>query len=394
MQYRNYGKTGYKVSSLGMGCMRLPRINLENGEAVVDREKAREMIRYAVDHGINYFDTAYGYHNKTSEEVLGEALEGGLREKVKIATKQSFNTMSDLSSGGGKTIQENMRRNLESTLKKLKSSYIDLYLIHGINASVWDAIKQNKIFDEYEKFRSEGLIRGIAFSYHGKFPCFKEVLEYYDWSMCQIQQNFLEVDKECTEEAIRIAGKKGCALVVMEPLRGGSLSTAPKRIEAIYNEYPVKRSAVEWAFRHVIDYPEVSCVLSGMSTMEQLKENIEIFSKADAVPGCITQAERQIINRAKLSYESARTIPCTGCEYCLPCPQNVNISRIFTRYNDGNMFENFSQIARTYSMLVSQKKDASQCTECGECEKKCPQHIEISKQLKTVHEAAMKLQQA
>ena len=387
MQYRDYGKLGYKVSSLGMGCMRLPRIIRESGEVTVDREKAYEMIRYAADHGVNYFDTAYGYHNRTSEEVLGEALEGGRREKVKIATKQLFNTMKDFSSGGGKTLLENARRNLENTLKKLRTSYIDLYLIHNIGTDTWKGVKENKVIEEYEKFRAEGLIKGIGFSYHGMFPCFKEVIEFYDWDMCQIQQNFLDVDKEATEEAVKITGKKGCALVIMEPLRGGGLAAAPKRIQAIYDEYPVKRSPVEWAFRHCINYPEVSTILSGMTTLEQLKENIEIFSKTDAVQGCLSPREKDILVRAKTAYESVKGIPCTGCEYCLPCPKRVNIPGIFTRYNDGYMFESFTQSSRSYSFMTRGKSDASQCEACGACEKKCPQHIEIIKQLKVAHEA-------
>ena len=387
MQYRNYGKLGFQVSALGMGCMCLPRIIRENSEAIVDREKSWEMIRYAVDHGVNYFDSAYGYHNKTSEEVLGEALEGGRREKVKIATKQPFGTMKDLRSGGGKTILENTRRNLENTLKKLRTSYIDLYLIHNINASSWEETKQNKIIEEYEKFRAEGLIKAIGFSYHGNFSCFREVLDFYDWGMCQMQQNLMDLGREATEEGIRLAGKKGCALVIMEPLLGGCLSTPPGRIQAIYNEYTVKRSAVEWAFRHVLNYPEVSTVLSGMSTLEQIKENLELFAKPDAVPGCVTPNERDILKRVKAAYESVRSIPCTTCEYCLPCPKNVNIPAIFSRYNDGNMFENFAQPQRSYMMMTRQKRDVSQCEACGACEKKCPQHIEIIKQLKVAHEA-------
>ena len=387
MQYRNYGKSGYRVSSLGMGCMRLPRIYNGSSKAIVDREKAFEMIRYAADHGVTYFDTAYSYHHKTSEEILGEALAGGRREKVKIASKQLFGTMADLSSGGGKTIHENTRRNLENTLKKLRTDFLDVYLIHNIGADVWENVKKNKIIEEYEKFRAEGLIRAIGFSYHGKFSCFREILNFYDWDMCQMQQNFIDVDQEATEEGIRLAGRKGCALVIMEPLRGGCLSNPPKRIRAIYDEFPVKRSAVEWAFRHLLDYPEVSTVLSGMTTLEQLKENIAIFSKDDAAPGCVSSEERDVLSKVKLAYESVQLIPCTACEYCLPCPNGVDIPGVFSRYNDGNMFESFDQPKRSYMFLERQKKDATLCESCGACEKKCPQHIEITKQLKVAHEA-------
>ncbi|MDR2101364.1 MAG: aldo/keto reductase [Treponema sp.] len=377
MLYRKYGKLGFQVSAFGMGCMRLPRI-MEGSESVVDREKAYELIRYAADHGVNYFDTAYGYHNRTSEEVLGEALEGGRREKVKIATKQPFGVM---------TTQGDIRKNLEATLKKLRTGYIDLYLIHNIGAGTWEDIKRRKIIEEYEKFRAEGLIRGIGYSYHGQYPAFKEVLDFYDWDMCQIQQNLIDVDREATEEGIRQAGKKGCALVIMEPIRGGSLAVPPGPVKAIYDEYPVKRSAVEWAFRHVLNYPEVSTVLSGVTTMEQLKEDIDIFSKPDTVPGCLSGEEKGIIARVREKYLSLRSIPCTSCEYCLPCPQGVQIPGVFTKYNDGIMFDNFDAPKRSYTFQTKANQDASRCVACGACEKKCPQHIDIVAKLKTAHES-------
>ncbi|MDR1970458.1 MAG: aldo/keto reductase [Treponema sp.] len=385
MQYRQFGKLGFQVSAFGMGCMRLPRIVTgDHGE--VDREKAWEMIRYAADHGVTYFDTAYGYHNRTSEEVLGEALEGGRREKVKIATKQPFGVMTDLSSGGGKTVLENARRNLENTLKKLRTGYLDLYLIHNIQARDWEAIKSSGAIEEYEKFRAEGLIKAIAFSYHGDYAGFKPVLDYYDWGMVQIQQNLIDVDREATEQAIVDAGKKGCALVIMEPLRGGNLAFPPAPVQALYDAYPVKRSGVEWAFRHVLNYPEVSTILSGVSTLEQLKDNIEIFSKPDAVPGNLNDEDKKLIAGVREKYLSMKSVPCTGCEYCLPCPQGVNIPQVFGKYNDGVMFGTFEPSRRTYMFLVRAKQDAGSCVACGLCEKKCPQHIGIIQELKTAHE--------
>jgi predicted aldo/keto reductase-like oxidoreductase len=355
--------------------MRLPRTG--NGSEV-DREKAYEMIRYAADHGVNYFDTAYGYHNKTSEEVLGEALEGGRREKVKIATKQPFGAM---------TTQPDIRKNLEATLKKLRTSYIDLYLIHNIGQGTWEDIKKRKIIEEYEKFRAEGLIRGIGYSYHGQYPTFKEVLDFYDWDMCQIQQNLIDVNRETTEEGIRQVGKKGCALVIMEPLRGGSLAVPPPAVQEIYDEYPVKRNGVEWAFRHMLNYPEVSTILSGVSTLEQLKEDIEIFSRPGAISGCLNEEERKIVTRVREKYLSLRSIPCTACEYCMPCPQGVHIPGVFTKYNDGSMFGNFDGPKRGYVFQTMSNQDASRCISCKACEKKCPQHIDIAVKLKTAHES-------
>ncbi|MCL2093455.1 MAG: aldo/keto reductase [Treponema sp.] len=386
MEYRKYGKTGWEVSALSMGCMRLPRI-VKDGEAEVDREKAYEMIRYAADNGINYFDSAYGYHNRTSEEVLGEALEGGRREKVRIGTKQPYGVMADLKSGGGKDIYDNARRNLENTLKKLRTSYIDAYLMHGIGSGNWEDIKKNKIIELYETFRSEGLIKAICFSFHGNFATFKDVIEHYDWGMCQVQHNLMDIEKEVTTEGIHLAGQRGIAIVIMEPLRGGSLSTPPEKIRSIYDEFPVKRSGVEWAFRHCIDYPEVSTVLSGMSTLEQLKENIEIFNKPDMKAKCLSAEERDILKRVKAGYESMITIPCTGCNYCMPCPAGVNIPGVFGRFNEANMFGNFDQPRRSYGFMARGKADASHCTGCAACTPKCPQDFDIPEQLKVAHEA-------
>jgi len=377
MLYRKYGKLGYDVSALGMGCMRLPRI-IKDGEAIVDRERAYEMIRYAVEHGVNYFDTAYGYHNKTSEEVLGEALDGGLRGRVHIVTKQPFGVM---------TTQADIRRNLEATLKKLRTDYLDVYLIHNINRATWDDIQRRKIIEEYETFRAEGMIRAIGFSYHGQFPCFKEVLEHYDWDMCQIQQNFMDSRREATEEGIRLAGRKGCALAIMEPLRGGLLASPPAPVQALYDAYPVRRRGVEWAFRFMLNYPEVSTILSGVTTLEQLRDDIEIFSQPDAVPGCLSPEDLDLLGRAKATYESLAAIPCTACEYCLPCPQGVHIPGVFARYNDGRMFGSFDPPRRSYHFMVKGGSDASRCGGCGACEQKCPQRIGIIRELKTAHEA-------
>ena len=373
MQYRPYGKQGYDVSLLGMGCMRLPRITSDEGSVSVDREKSFEMIRYAADNGINYFDTAFVYHSGESEEILGEALEGR-RSRVKIATKQLFPTMQNS--------KEIMRRNLEVALKKLRTDHIDIYLIHSIGEGTWQGIKELGVIEEYEKFMSEGMIKAIGFSYHGDFPLFREVLGYYDWAMCQVQQNLLDSDDEVTEEGIREAGKKGCALVIMEPLRGGGLSKASKPVFDIYDRYSEKRTPAEWAFRFMIDKPEVSTILSGMSTIEQIKDNIRIFSAPDVLPNCLNETEHQLLAEAKAAYLSRTAIPCTGCEYCLPCPQGVDIPGIFAGYNEGFMFDSFENPMRSYMFIKTHGEGAERCVECGACLTKCPQHIGIIEQLK------------
>jgi predicted aldo/keto reductase-like oxidoreductase len=283
--------------------------------------------------------------------------------------------------------QDDVRRNLENTLKKLRSSYVDVYLIHCITKGNWDEIKARKILDEFEKFRSEGLIRGIGFSYHGQFPTFKDVISGYHWDMCMVQQNFMDVESEATAEAIHVAGEKGCALAIMEPLRGGGLATPPKSIQAVYDAFPVKRSAVEWAFRHLANYKEVSAIVSGVTTLEQLKENIEIFNKPDLLPGCLSGDEAAVLARVRGMYQSFASIPCTGCEYCMPCPNGVNISGVFSRYNDSVMFGHSDQSRRSYFFVSNSKQGVSQCTACGVCEDKCPQNIPIVKDLQTAHAA-------
>jgi predicted aldo/keto reductase-like oxidoreductase len=294
--------------------------------------------------------------------------------------------MKDLKTGGGTNILENARRNLENTLKKLRTSYIDVYLIHGLGKSSFEDVKKEKIIEEYEKFRSEGLIKAIAFSFHGDYECFKEILEHYDWGMCQIQQNFMDMEREATEEGIKLAGKKGCALVIMEPLRGGLLAEPPATVQALYDEFPVKRKGLDWAFRHCLNYPEVSTILSGVSTLDQLKEDIALFSQKDALPFCLKDDEKELLCRVKAKYESLKAIPCTMCEYCLPCPKGVNIPGVFARYNDGKMFGSFEPPRRSYVFMTRGNSDASHCTACGECEKKCPQNISIMETLKSAHE--------
>lgn len=378
MQYRQYGKLGFSVSALGLGCMRLPLTKNADGTAQVDRALAYELIRYAVDHGINYIDTALTYHRGQGEKIVGEALQDGYRAKIKLATKQPFGYMKT---------QGDIRRNLENTLQALGTDYLDCYLVHNVQPQSWEEIKRREVLSEYEKFRQEGLIRHIGFSYHGNYTTFRDILEYYPWEMCQIQQNLLDVDHEATEEAIHLAGRRNTALVIMEPLRGGGLVTPPASIQHLYDSYSTHRPAVEWAFRHLIDYPEISCVLSGMSSLAQLKENIAIFSKLDALPGCLTQQERTILKSAKKAYEAISSIPCTGCEYCMPCPQGVNIPSIFLRYNEGVMYENFTPSQRWYMLLNRVDQDARNCIACGACEKACPQQIPIIAALKKAHEA-------
>ena len=378
MQYRKYGKTDFEVSALGMGCMRLPRTTDKNGNVSIDKEKAIELVQYAADHGINYFDTALTYHNRESETLLGEALDGERRKRVKIATKQPLGVVKKTS---------DIRRNLEATLKKLRTDHIDMYLLHNIQPGLWDGFKQIGFLEEYEKFKQEGLIKNIAFSYHGDFSHFSEIVQEYPWAMCQVQQNILDSDREVTVEAFNLAEKLGIAMVIMEPLRGGGLACTPTPVRELYDQHPIRRPAYEWAFRYLLDFPATSCVLSGMTTLEQLKENIALFSQPDTAPGNLSSQDKLLLANVKKAYESIVTVPCTSCEYCIPCPKNVNIPRIFSLYNQGMMFGNFNQPQRGYMFARNSGETAANCVQCGICEPKCPQKIQIMEKLQVAHAA-------
>ncbi|MCL1882942.1 MAG: aldo/keto reductase [Defluviitaleaceae bacterium] len=378
MLYRELGKTGFKASLLGMGCMRLPYIDDTDLTKGVEREKAYELIRHAVANGVNYFDTAQGYHVGDSEAVLGEALEGGLREKVWITTKHPF---------WGHSTPDQIRRNLEATLKKLRTDYLDTYLMHGIGTGNWENIKAWNIWSEFEKFRNEGLIRHIGFSYHGNFEHFKEVAEFYPWELCLVMHNMLDVEREVTAEGIAVAAKLNIPVTIMEPLRGGGLCQSPKPVAAVYDNFPTKRTPTEWAFRYLADNPGVASIISGMSNMAQLEENLAIFNQPDLQPGCLSADEHALIVSARKAYESIVTIPCTECNYCMPCPQNVGIPNAFRLFNDGNRFEFFDQVRRSYMFARRGGSGAEKCTNCGVCVPKCPIGIDIPAELQKAHES-------
>jgi len=374
MQYRKLGNTNLKASLLGMGCMRLPFIN-NDGSQGVDLDTAIELLQYAADNGINYFDTAFGYHGKQSEAILGEALEAR-RKNVIYVTKQPFWEMHD---------KATIRRNLENTLTKLRTDYIDFYLVHRVMPINWAGIQEREIFAEYENFKREGLIRHIGCSYHGELDTFKNVVEKYPWDLVKVQHNMLDMTREVTPEGIEFAGKHGMGIAIMEPLRGGGLAYAPTPVKAVYDNASPKRTPAEWAFRHLVDMPEITTIVSGMTTMEQLKENIAMFSQADMLPCTLTDGEKGTITAARKAYESIVTIPCTTCNYCIPCPAGVQIPNIFTQYNDAHRFEHFIQPRRAYWFAKNAGGDFSKCTGCKACLKKCPQEIDVIKELQTAH---------
>lgn len=379
LYYRDFGDLGFKISTFGIGCMRLPLKTQPDGSndySAIDEAEAIKMIRYAIDHGVNYIDTAYGYHDGNSEIVVGKALKEGYRERVKLATKLPIWKVESY---------EDCEKLLDEQLSKLQVDYIDFYLIHALDKERWERVQKYDVLKFMDKAVESGKIRYPGFSFHDELSVFKSIIDAYNWKMCQIQLNFLDDKYQAGVEGMRYAGSKGIPVVVMEPLKGGRLAhSIPKDIQELWNSFSIKRSPVEWAFRWLYNFPEVTVILSGVSTMEQLKENIEIFK--NAAPNSMTQEELDLVAKVKAAYESKIKVSCTGCNYCMPCPSGVNIPMIFSLYNNAFLYDDIAGQSESYKKLIKENADASNCVECGQCESECPQGIPIREKLKEAHE--------
>ncbi|MBU3216743.1 aldo/keto reductase [Clostridium estertheticum] len=375
MLYRKFGKTNEMVSALGFGCMRLPI--LPGGDhSQIDEEKSMKLVRFAIDEGVNYIDTAYPYHGTgngsggASEPFVAKVLKDGYREKVKLATK--------LPSWLVKT-REDMDRFLNEQLERLETDSIDFYLVHGLNVKTWSVLKDLGISEFLDAAIKDGRIKYAGFSFHDKLPIFKEIVDYYDWSFCQIQYNYLDEDFQAGTEGLKYAYQKGLGITIMEPLRGGKLAAnLPKEAINVFDKADVKRTPVDWALSWVWNHPEVSVILSGMNEMKQIVENIKTASMAKV--NSLTDEELKIVTKVKTVIEEKVKVSCTACEYCMPCPAGVNIPKNFTFYNNHFMFDK----EENYSLAVPNKEKASNCVECGKCETHCPQGISIREELKNV----------
>lgn len=374
MLYRKLGKTGETVSILGYGCMRLPVIdgNPEN----IDEKKAILLVRYAIDHGVNYIDSAYSYHSGMNEVFLGKALKDGYREKVHLATKLSCKRVN---------CKEDMDRFLNEQLEKLRTDCIDFYLLHAVKKSYWEKMKKFGVIDFLERARAAGKIKYTGFSFHDEPDVFKEVVDAYPWDLCQIQFNYLDENFQAGIEGLKYAAEKGLAVVIMEPLRGGNLaSKIPEDARKVWDRAEVKRTPAEWAFRYLWNYPEISVVLSGMSEMEHLKENLRIAEQG--YPNSLSSEEKSLISEVSEIYRSRIKVNCTNCKYCMPCPSGVNIPRNLSYLNDVFMLDDMENAKFQYGVLLLPEEKAGNCIECGECEEVCPQNIKIRKMLKEVRE--------
>ena len=372
MQYRTFGKLDWKPSALGFGAMRLPTIGDDRSD--IDEVEATRMVRYAIDHGVNYFDSAYGYHRGNSEVFLGRALQNGYRERIKLATKLPCWLVN---------AADDFDRYLDEQRGRLQTEAIDFYLLHGLDEESWHKMRDLGVLDWAERALASGRIHHLGFSFHDRYEVFQEIVDAYDgWTMCQIQYNYMDVEEQAGVRGLKYAAGKGLAVVVMEPLRGGLLAgEVPPSIQALWDAAPTRRTAADWGLQWLWNQPEVSVALSGMSTMAQVEENIA--SAGRSVLNSLTADELALVARAREAYRALCPIPCTDCKYCQPCPNGVAISRIFEMYNEAFMYNRADRARMAYKQWMKEEERANCCLQCGECEPKCPQGIQIMEWLET-----------
>ncbi len=386
MQYRHFGGLDWAVSALGFGAMRLPLI--DEDPAHIDEAAATQMVRAAIDHGVNYVDTAYPYHRGNSERFLGRALKDGYRERIRLATKLPCWLAKEPS---------DFDRLLDEQRARLDTAKIDFYLLHALDAERWHSVRALGVLDWAERAMADGRIGYLGFSFHDSYDVFREIVDAYDgWTFCQIQYNFVDEESQAGTRGLEYAAGKGLAVVVMEPLRGGLLTGRsgqhagqglPPTIQALWDSAAPsaapRRSAADWALQWLWHRPAVSLVLSGMSSLMQVQENL--VSADHSRPGLLTGEELDLVGRVRDEYRRLTPIPCTDCKYCQPCPNGVSIPAIFRIYNEAMMF-NAAGHARTVYAQLAEDERADKCLECGECESQCPQKIEIMQWLPKVDE--------
>lgn len=373
MQYRTLGKTGVRVSALGFGAMRLPRTG---GEAEVNEELAIEMIRYAVDQGVNYLDTAYVYHGGNGERVVGKALADGYRQRIHLATKLPTWSVAN---------QDDCRRIFEEQLARLQTDYIDFYLLHCLHAKVWSKMLELEVLDWAERLLADGRIRHLGFSFHDSYEAFVEIVDGYDWACCQIQYNYVCEEVQAGTRGLEYAAEKGLGVIVMEPLFGGTLANPPAPVQAIWDRVAGRYDPVDLALQWVWDKPQVSLVLSGMSTLDQVVANVQSAGRSGV--GVLRDEERGLIGQVRQEYERLSPIACTKCGYCLPCPHGVNIPRNFELYNQATVLKGSSTLlCRNLYLMMPESERAAACEQCGLCEDHCPQQLPIREHLKQAQE--------
>ena len=375
MNYRYFKPAKTQISLLGFGTMRFPLLSGNSNR--IDEAEAIKMMRHAIDGGVNYVDTAYMYHDGNSEIVTGKALKDGYREKVLLADKMPVWMAHS---------EEDLERIFDEQLKRLDVDSIDMYLIHNVTEAIWARALKFNIFDFLERKKAEGKIRFIGFSFHDELPIFKTVIDAYAWDFCQIQLNYMDIKIQAGVAGLRYAGEKGIPVIVMEPLKGGKLTDAlPDSIAKIWSGAEQKRSPAEWALKWVANFPEVLAILSGMSAMAQVDENLTILSNAE--PNSLTDKEIALIEQVSNEYNRLTKVSCTSCQYCMPCPAKLPIPTLLNYYNEWFLYGQNPKIVNDFNMFIPAKVRPSACTGCRACEEKCPQHLPISDLMRDIAEA-------
>jgi len=365
MKQRSFGKLNWKVSALGFGAMRLPIIR--NEAARINEPEAIRMIRYAIDHGVNYVDTAYPYHRGNSEIVVGKALRDGYRDKVRLATKMPVWLVNS---------KQDMDKYLDEQIQKL-GTHPDFYLLHGLDKERWPKLKGLGVLDWAERKIDEGKFCHLAFSFHDKYETFREIVDGYDqWAFCQIQYNYVDREYQAGTNGLKYAASRGLAVVVMEPVAGGRLTIKPPvEVEEIWGKAQTKKTQAELALLWVWSHPEVSVALSGMSTVQQVIENVKTADLSGSE--ALTEGELKLIEELTTKYRELGFVGCTKCGYCLPCEQGVNIPEIIARYNEYFAKSGADEIKAKYWEHITPESQAKRCARCAKCEERRPQHLPI-----------------
>ncbi len=382
MLYRKLGKTNENVSILGMGAMRLPVKNDDYSN--IDENKSSEMLKYALDNGINYIDTAYPYHNGESEKFLGNFFEENpqYRAGTLIASKMPswlIESQKDMDYYLNQQIEALKIGNIENMEK------LDFYLLHSLKPDYWENLINKNVFEFLDNAQEEGMINYTGFSFHGEVDLFFEIIDAYDWDICQIQLNYMDEHYQAGVEGLKYAKSQNLGTVIMEPLRGGCLTqNIPEEVQEVWDMADEPKAPAEWALKYLWDYEEVDIVLSGMSDLEQVKENIAFAEQGLA--NSFTKNDKEIIKEVRMSYREKIVVDCTSCGYCMPCPEGVDIPKNFNILNNAYMFNDPQALQMQYTSLLTERQRASACKLCGECQKMCPQMIPIVEKLKEVRE--------
>jgi len=376
MEYRKMEKLGVDVSLLGFGCMRFPLG--EGGK--IDESEAQKMLDLAIESGVNYIDTAYVYHGGESEKFLGKALKKHDRSKLHIATKLPVWMVKTL---------DDADRLFKEQCDRLQTDYIDFYLLHALNRHTFKNLQSQKVIEWAMKLKKEGKIKNLGFSFHDGYDAFEEIIKAHDWDFCQIQYNYMDQNEQAGTKGYELAESLGIPMVIMEPIKGGALANLPDSFTEIFKKINPDASNASWALRWVASHPNVKVVLSGMSTFDQVTDNLKTFNNFKPIDSEEAVAIKQVSEEFRKRVRNG----CTECGYCLPCPNGVFIPRNFNIWNQLAMFKSSMAVEFQWADLPEEQR-AGSCVECGECEAKCPQKISIIENLKQVAKEMAALQES